>query len=158
MRFRKLDRHNILTFEDIDKWLIFWQKRLQWMSLGNFLFNIAFIFRYRSRFRTPYDLLYYRYNLYRQSTGTQKGTDAIFDPVDPSTPDFFDYDYDVNVNYGPGGSPLPNGILPEQAVALSNSRSRKARLWRKVYYLQYLRELYRRYCSIQILMLEYLNY
>jgi len=139
---------------------------------------------YRSRFRLPYDLLYYRYNLYRQQSGGAKtGTDAIFDPIDPSTPDFFelylnnnnnnnnggntgttdannfgsldpstpdffDYDYDVNVNgnsnFGPGGSALPNGVLPEQAVALSNARSRKARLWRKVYYLQYLRELYRR--------------
>merc|ERR1712080_468130 len=68
---------------------------------------------------------YYRYNLYRQQSGGAKtGTDAIFDP---------------------GGSALPaNGVLPEQAVALSNARSRKARLWRKVYYLQYLRELYRR--------------
>jgi hypothetical protein len=106
--------------------------------------------RDRSRFRLPYDLLYYRYNLYRQQSGGAKtGTDAIFDPIDPSTPDFFDYDYDVNVNgnsnFGPGGSALPaNGVLPEQAVALSNARSRKARLWRKVYYLQYLRELYRR--------------
>jgi len=100
--------------------------------------------RYRSRFRLPYDLLYYRYNLYKQQTETQSGNDGLFDQVDPSTPDFFDYDYDINVNYGPGGSPLPTGVLPEQAVALSNSRSRKARLWRKVYYLQYLRELYRR--------------
>ena len=74
--------------------------------------------------------------------------------LDPSTPDFFDYDYDVNVNgnsnFGPGGSALPNGVLPEQAVALSNARSRKARLWRKVYYLQYLRELYRRYNFLYI--------
>ena len=92
--------------------------------------------------------MYYRYNLYKQQTETQSGNDAIFDQVDPSTPDFFDYDYDINVNYGPGGSPLPTGVLPEQAVALSNSRSRKARLWRKVYYLQYLRELYRRYVSV----------
>ena len=94
----------------------------------------------------PSDLLYYRYNLFRQPT-RQSGTDAIFDPIDPSTPEFFDYDYDIN--FGSSGSssvgtPTPSGILPEQAVALANSRSRKARLWRKVYYLQYLRELYRR--------------
>ena len=86
--------------------------------------------------------------MYKQQTETQSGNDGLFDQVDPSTPDFFDYDYDINVNYGPGGSPLPTGVLPEQAVALSNSRSRKARLWRKVYYLQYLRELYRRYISV----------
>jgi hypothetical protein len=74
-----------------------------------------------------------------------------FDPIYPETPEFFDYDYDVNVgssslgnNVGRGGTPLPTGILPERAVGLANSRSRKARLWRKVYYLQYLRELYRR--------------
>ena len=79
-----------------------------------------------------------------------------FPYIDPSTPDFFDYDYDVNVNngnpnFGPGGSNLPaSGVLPEQAVALSNARSRKARLWRKVYYLQYLRELYRRYNFLYI--------
>jgi len=103
----------------------------------------------------PTDLLYYRYNLYRQPN-RQSGTDAIFDPIDPSTPDFFDYDYDVNFSTsGSGGSglggsgfgvgtPTPSGILPEQAVSLANTKSRKARLWRKVYYLQYLRELYRR--------------
>ena len=28
----------------------------------------------------PYDLLYYRYNLFRQAT-RQSGTDAIFDPI-----------------------------------------------------------------------------
>jgi hypothetical protein len=76
-----------------------------------------------------------------------------FDPIYPETPEFFDYDYDVNVgsngndfgsNLGSRGTPLPTGILPERAVGLANSRSRKARLWRKVYYLQYLRELYRR--------------
>ena len=72
----------------------------------------------------PYDLLYYRYNLYQnqQPRKQQTGVDAIFDPIDPSTPDFFDYDYDVNVNYGPGGTPTPPGVLPEQAVALSNYR------------------------------------
>ena len=95
----------------------------------------------------PTDLLYYRYNFGRQPA---RGTDAIFDPVDPSTPDFFDYDYDVNVNYDRPAvnaapyTPTPAGVLPEQAVALANTKSRKARLWRKVYYLQYLRELYRR--------------
>jgi len=100
---------------------------------------------YRNRFAMPNDLLYYRWNLFRQQTRPQTTTDAIFDPIDPSTPDFFDYDYDVNVNnFGVGGTPTPPGVLPEQAVALANSRSRKARLWRKVYYLQYLRELYRR--------------
>jgi len=111
--------------------------------------------KYRNRFRMPTDLLYYRYNLYRQPN-RQSGTDAIFDPIDPSTPDFFDYDYDVNFSTsGSGGSglggsgfgvgtPTPSGILPEQAVSLANTKSRKARLWRKVYYLQYLRELYRR--------------
>ena len=36
------------------------------------------------------------------------------------------------------------GILPEEAFRLSNSNSRRARLWRKVYYLEYLRELYKR--------------
>ena len=36
------------------------------------------------------------------------------------------------------------GILPESAFVLSNRNSRKARLWRKVYYLEYLRELYKR--------------
>lgn len=97
----------------------------------------------RNRFSLPYDLLNYRYNLFRQGT-RQQGTDAIFDPIDPSTPEFFDYDYDVNLGGSSSGTPTPSGILPEQAVALSNSRSRKARLWRKVYYLQYLRELYRR--------------
>jgi len=102
---------------------------------------------YRNRFRMPTDLLYYRYNFGRQPA---RGTDAIFDPVDPSTPDFFDYDYDVNVNYDRPAvnaapyTPTPAGVLPEQAVALANTKSRKARLWRKVYYLQYLRELYRR--------------
>merc|ERR1719219_2743642 len=99
---------------------------------------------HRNRFSMPLDLLYYRYNLFRQPT-RQFGTDAIFDQIDPSTPEFFDYDYEVNVNLGQGGgTPTPPGVLPEQAVALANSRSRKARLWRKVYYLQYLRELYRR--------------
>ena len=45
------------------------------------MFLILF-FRYRSRFRLPYDLLYYRYNLYRQQSGGAKtGTDAIFDPI-----------------------------------------------------------------------------
>jgi len=101
-------------------------------------------YNYRNRFPVPNDLLYYRWNLFRQQTRPQTTTDAIFDPIDPSTPDFFDYDYDVNVNFGSGGTPTPPGVLPEQAVALANSRSRKARLWRKVYYLQYLRELYRR--------------
>ena len=88
--------------------------------------------------------MYYRYNLSRQpSRGTS--IDTIFDPIDPSTPDVFDYDYDVNVNYDrPVGTPTPVGVLPEQAVALANTKSRKARLWRKVYYLQYLRELYRK--------------
>ena len=116
-------------------------------------------YRYRNRFRMPTDLLYYRYNLYRQPN-RQSGTDAIFDPIDPSTPDFFDYDYDVNFSTsGSGGSglggsgfgvgtPTPSGILPEQAVSLANTKSRKARLWRKVYYLQYLRELYRRWVSL----------
>merc|ERR1712043_108187 len=48
----------------------------------------------RSRFRLPYDLLYYRYNLYRQQSGGAKsGNDAIFDPIDPSTPDFFELYY-----------------------------------------------------------------
>ena len=36
-------------------------------------------------------------------------------------------------------------VLPEAAIKVSNYNSRKARLWRKVYYLEYLRELYRRY-------------
>ena len=45
------------------------------------MFLILF-FRYRSRFRLPYDLLYYRYNLYRQQSGGAKtGTDVIFDPI-----------------------------------------------------------------------------
>ena len=35
-------------------------------------------------------------------------------------------------------------VLPESAIKVSNYNSRKARLWRKVYYLEYLRELYRR--------------
>jgi len=105
--------------------------------------------RYRNRFQIPTDLLYYRYNTVRPSRRPLRpttNTDAIFDPVDPSTPDFIDYDYDVNVNYDRplGGTPTPVGVLPEQAVALANTKSRKARLWRKVYYLQYLRELYRR--------------
>jgi len=103
---------------------------------------------YRNRFQIPTDLLYYRYNTVRPSRRPLRptNTDAIFDPVDPSTPDFIDYDYDVNVNYDRplGGTPTPVGVLPEQAVALANTKSRKARLWRKVYYLQYLRELYRR--------------
>ncbi len=97
------------------------------------------------RFRFPTDL-------FGDSSATaqavrDRNRDNVFDPVTPFTPDFFDYDYDVNLSGSSGsrGTPLPGGILPEQAVALSNSRSRKARLWRKVYYLQYLRELYRRY-------------
>ena len=36
------------------------------------------------------------------------------------------------------------GILPEEAFKLTNGNSRRARLWRKVYYLEYLRELYKR--------------
>jgi len=91
--------------------------------------------------------LYYRYNAGRvPSRGTSTGINSVFDPIDPSTPDIFDYDYDVNVNYDrPNGTPTPQlGVLPEQAVALANTKSRKARLWRKVYYLQYLRELYRK--------------
>jgi len=103
---------------------------------------------YRNRFQIPTDLLYYRYNTIRPGRRPLRpttNTDAIFDPVDPSTPDFIDYDYDVNVNYDrPLNTPTPVGVLPEQAVALANTKSRKARLWRKVYYLQYLRELYRR--------------
>lgn len=101
---------------------------------------------YKNRFRMPTDYLYYRYNLFKQPTTTrQSASDVIFDPIDPSTPEFFDYDYDVNVNgFSSAGTPTPSGVLPEQAVALANSKSRKARLWRKVYYLQYLRELYRR--------------
>jgi len=105
---------------------------------------------YRNRFQIPTDLLYYRYNTVRPSRRPLRpttNTDAIFDPVDPSTSDFIDYDYDVNVNYDRplGGTPTTQlGVLPEQAVALANTKSRKARLWRKVYYLQYLRELYRR--------------
>jgi len=103
---------------------------------------------YRNRFQIPTDLLYYRYNLRpgRRPLRPTTNTDAIFDPVDPATPDFVDYDYDVNVNYDRplSGTPTPVGVLPEQAVALANTKSRKARLWRKVYYLQYLRELYRR--------------
>ena len=104
-------------------------------------------FRYRNRFQIPTDLLYYRYNAGRvPSRGTSTGINSVFDPIDPSTPDIFDYDYDVNVNYDrPNGTPTPQlGVLPEQAVALANTKSRKARLWRKVYYLQYLRELYRK--------------
>jgi len=103
--------------------------------------------RYRNRFQIPTDLLYYRYNAGRvPSRGTSTGINNVFDPVDTSTPDIFDYDYDVNVNYDrPNGTPTPQlGVLPEQAVALANTKSRKARLWRKVYYLQYLRELYRK--------------
>jgi len=102
---------------------------------------------YRNRFQIPTDLLYYRYNAGRvPSRGTTTGINTVFDPIDPSTPDIFDYDYDVNVNYDrPNGTPTPQlGVLPEQAVALANTKSRKARLWRKVYYLQYLRELYRK--------------
>jgi len=102
---------------------------------------------YRNRFQIPTDLLYYRYNAGRvPSRGTSTGINSVFDPIDPSTPDIFDYDYDVNVNYDrPNGTPTPQlGVLPEQAVALANTKSRKARLWRKVYYLQYLRELYRK--------------
>jgi hypothetical protein len=103
---------------------------------------------YRNRFQIPTDLLYYRYNLRpgRRPLRPTTNTDTIFDPVDPATPDFVDYDYDVNVNYDRplSGTPTPVGVLPEQAVALANTKSRKARLWRKVYYLQYLRELYRR--------------
>jgi len=102
---------------------------------------------YRNRFQIPTDLLYYRYNAGRvPSRGTSTGVNSVFDPIDPSTPDIFDYDYDVNVNYDrPNGTPTPQlGVLPEQAVALANTKSRKARLWRKVYYLQYLRELYRK--------------
>jgi len=102
---------------------------------------------YRNRFQIPTDLLYYRYNAGRvPSRGTSTGFNNVFDPIDTSTPDIFDYDYDVNVNYDrPNGTPTPQlGVLPEQAVALANTKSRKARLWRKVYYLQYLRELYRK--------------
>ena len=91
--------------------------------------------------------MYYRYNAGRvPSRGTTTGINNVFDPIDTSTPDIFDYDYDVNVNYDrPNGTPTPQlGVLPEQAVALANTKSRKARLWRKVYYLQYLRELYRK--------------
>ena len=41
-------------------------------------------FRYnRNRFSLPYDLLNYRYNLFRQGT-RQQGTDAIFDPIGKS--------------------------------------------------------------------------
>jgi len=108
----------------------------------NFINNM-----YRNRFQIPTDLLYYRYNAGRvPSRGTSTGINSVFDPIDPSTPDIFDYDYDVNVNYDrPNGTPTPQlGVLPEQAVALANTKSRKARLWRKVYYLQYLRELYRK--------------
>jgi len=105
---------------------------------------------YRNRFQIPTDLLYYRYNLYNRPSSrrpqrpTTTSTDTIFDPVDPSSTDFFDYDYDVNYDRPVGGTPTPVGVLPEQAVALANTKSRKARLWRKVYYLQYLRELYRK--------------
>jgi len=101
---------------------------------------------YRNRFQIPTDLLYYRYNLRpgRRPLRPTTNTDAIFDTVDPATPDFVDYDYDVNYDRPLSGTPTPVGVLPEQAVALANTKSRKARLWRKVYYLQYLRELYRR--------------
>jgi len=111
-------------------------------------YDVDFLYYlYRNRFQIPTDLLYYRYNAGRvPSRGTSTGINSVFDPIDPSTPDIFDYDYDVNVNYDrPNGTPTPQlGVLPEQAVALANTKSRKARLWRKVYYLQYLRELYRR--------------
>ena len=40
------------------------------------------------------------------------------------------------------------GILPEEAFKLTNGNSRRARLWRKVYYLEYLRELYKRLVTI----------
>jgi len=104
---------------------------------------------YRNRFQIPTDLLYYRYNAGRapsRGTSTNYNINNVFDPIDTATPDVFDYDYDVNVNYDrPNGTPTPQlGVLPEQAVALANTKSRKARLWRKVYYLQYLRELYRK--------------
>lgn len=111
-------------------------------------YDVDFLYYlYRNRFQIPTDLLYYRYNAGRvPSRGTSTGINSVFDPIDPSTPDIFDYDYDVNVNYDrPNGTPTPQlGVLPEQAVALANTKSRKARLWRKVYYLQYLRELYRK--------------
>merc|ERR1711935_704658 len=111
-------------------------------------YDVDFLYYlYRNRFQIPTDLLYYRYNAGRvPSRGTSTGFNNVFDPIDTSTPDIFDYDYDVNVNYDrPNGTPTPQlGVLPEQAVALANTKSRKARLWRKVYYLQYLRELYRK--------------
>ena len=49
--------------------------------------------------RPDYDLDYTRRNVFGQPTVRQSGIDAIFDPIDPATPEFFDYD--PKKNYGP---------------------------------------------------------
>ena len=113
-------------------------------SVGTLVIIINKLFHFASmrRFNFPQELFTDR----RAVAQATRDQGSVFNPVTPYTQDFFDYDYDLNVNpsTSSGGAPVPSGILPEQAVALANSRSRKARLWRKVYYLQYLRELYRR--------------
>ena len=40
-------------------------------------------------------------------------------------------------------------ILAEQSVPANHSRSRRARLWKRLYYMQYLRELYKRWVTFQ---------
>ena len=55
--------------------------------------------------------------------------------------------YGNNKNYNNFYYPT---VLPEAAIKVSNYNSRKARLWRKVYYLEYLRELYRRYINFTL--------
>ena len=66
----------------------------------------------------------------------------------PKVTTLSDLDFDILVrqaSFGLGSTlPATNTVLPESAIKISNPRSRKARLWRKVYYLEYLRELYRR--------------
>ena len=79
-----------------------------------------------------------------------------------------DLDFDVLVRQDRFGAGFP-AVLPESAIKVSNYGSRKARLWRKVYYLEYLRELYRRYvhiilyyweeiCLTQIIIFDMNNY
>merc|ERR1712203_1039913 len=56
-------------------------------------YDVDFLYYlYRNRFQIPTDLLYYRYNAGRvPSRGTSTGINSVFDPIDPSTPDIFDY-------------------------------------------------------------------
>ena len=67
-----------------------------------------------------------------------------FGILSPKVTTTSDLDFDILVGQARFGADNLPAVLPESAIKVSNYGSRKARLWRKVYYLEYLRELYRR--------------